>query len=447
MQREHIDTAITGVDIQWKDLLVGTLRQQFGEAILDLNNELVASGKTLLQLCPQPNMLFNAFRLCRYDCTKVVLIGQDPYIKPNEAMGLSFSVPGNFPIPPSLRAIYSMMLSQGLIKEMPKHGLLTSWAEQGVLLLNLALTTVLYKSRAHTKVWARYTTELIRLISHEKKGLLFILLGTDAKSLISCICKTNMHVISVWGHPSPLNQANLKECEANFKYCPSFRLATDMFGIDWDLNYEKIQVQAQLETYTANEVVEMIADEPIVTTNHALITTREPNDDDPIPTELDSTYLFTDGGCTDNGKDTAKGSFAFCIFTGTEIIESVDVITDNASNNKAELNGIISGMRYILQNVSVITTSNLIIVSDSQYSIKCITEWYPNWVRQGKLTEKKNTDLIAVALELYVALGAIYTVRFVHVRGHQTAPLNTESEEWFTWKGNDIVDKLCSSRL
>lgn len=177
------------------------------------------------QLSPEPENIFNAFKKTSWDNLKVVLIGQDPFIKQGEATGLSFSVPREFPIPPSTKKIYSSLIYHKLLNFNPKeykpHGNLESWAEQGILMLNASLTTVLGKSNEH-KFWHPYTDAIIKYISDNKKDIIFVLWGNFAKSKSELI-DLNKHFVLKWGHPSPLNRANNDvNDEENFMYCNHF---------------------------------------------------------------------------------------------------------------------------------------------------------------------------------------------------------------------------------
>ena len=114
------------------------------------------STKTIF---PPKNLIFNAFKKTPWDKVKVVIIGQDPYPNPGDAMGLSFSVPKTQPIPGSLRNIYKCLEKDQKIKFIrPKHGNLESWAEQGVFLLNATLTVECKKANSHQKNsnWAKF---------------------------------------------------------------------------------------------------------------------------------------------------------------------------------------------------------------------------------------------------------------------------------------------------
>lgn len=420
--KDEIIKFTTGLSPEWKDILLKTLNNELAATIGSLNKDLALKSKTLNDLSPKIENIFNCFQLCSYDKLKVVLIGQDPYIGVGEAMGLSFSVPMGKKIPPSLLNIYKCLIHNNHMKEMPTHGDLTGWAAQGVLLMNTAMTTYLFQSGAHVGMWSNYTSAVIREISLRKPGLIFILLGAKAQVCIDSIQNKNSHTIVTWGHPSPLNPDNRSDGEKSFKYCPAFNVAS---CIKWDPNWKQ-----------GSSII-----------NDPIITKREFAESDAMPIEPGTFYLFTDGACSSNGKPDAVAACAFYITTGTEIVEfSAKMII--ATNQRAELAAILYGMEYILQNQADFEFTNLVIVSDSKYSISCIESWYESWERKSRLDDKKNIDIIAPAYGLWKRIQEKYPqTSFVHTRGHLSEPEDSESREWFIWRGNDIADKLCTMRL
>ena len=135
------------IEESWKAALADEFEQPYFQGITAFLKKEIAAGKTIY---PPGPLIFNAFNTTPFDKVKVVILGQDPYIKPGEAMGLSFSVPRGVAIPPSLRNIYKE-LQDDLGCPIPKHGDLTHWADQGVFLLNAALTVEKGLSNSHAK--------------------------------------------------------------------------------------------------------------------------------------------------------------------------------------------------------------------------------------------------------------------------------------------------------
>ena len=153
---------------------------------------------------PPEDKIFTALKLTSYEDTRVLLLGQDPYIQTGQAHGLAFSVEDkNARIPPSLRNIYKE-LKDDVGVESPRHANLTDWAKQGILMLNVVLTVRMGESNSHkNKGWETFTDEIIRVVSGKKETVVFVLWGKPAQKKIPLI-DTEKHVIVQGAHPSPL---------------------------------------------------------------------------------------------------------------------------------------------------------------------------------------------------------------------------------------------------
>lgn len=238
MNPTDIASIVEGLTEPTKQIVVTSLKSELAAVICSVNKKLAREKIDKSKIVPPPALILNSLRLCPVEKTRVVLIGQDPYIKPGEAMGLSFSVPRGKTVPPSLRNIYKCLQQCGLINKIPTHGDLTKWANQGVLLLNISLTTEIGKSHAHAGLWDCYTDRLIQEIVKSNPSVMFILLGGSAQSKEHL---TN-GIVFKWGHPSPMNSANRTDNPKNFKYCDVFlkvnqRLAeSHQQPIDWNLD-------------------------------------------------------------------------------------------------------------------------------------------------------------------------------------------------------------------
>lgn len=153
---------------------------------------------------PDMNNIFEAFALTPFSKVKVVILGQDPYHEPNQAHGLSFSVLPGVTIPPSLRNIYKELQSDLGIKPV-NHGYLTSWAKQGVLMLNSVLTVRNGQAFSHKgKGWEQLTDAAIKKLSEREQPVVFILWGRAARDKIALI-DTETNVVIQSAHPSPLS--------------------------------------------------------------------------------------------------------------------------------------------------------------------------------------------------------------------------------------------------
>lgn len=153
---------------------------------------------------PHPKNIFNAFAFCPFDQVKVVILGQDPYHGTGQAHGLSFSVPDDIKIPPSLQNIYKELKSD-IGKEIPPSGNLEHWAKQGVLLLNATLTVRAGVAGSHQGLgWETFTDTIIKTISDQKEHIVFILWGKYAEAKTNLIDKEK-HLIITSPHPSPFS--------------------------------------------------------------------------------------------------------------------------------------------------------------------------------------------------------------------------------------------------
>jgi len=166
--------------------------------------EFVQAERAEQTIYPTPENVFSAFRLTPLAKTKVVILGQDPYHGPSQAHGLSFSVEGEMKLPPSLRNIFKELESDVGVA-MPTHGNLTSWAEQGVFLLNTVLTVRDGQANSHRKKgWEKFTDEVIRQLSEQSSGVVFIVWGKPAEKKTKLI-DPSRHAILTSVHPSPLS--------------------------------------------------------------------------------------------------------------------------------------------------------------------------------------------------------------------------------------------------
>ncbi|MDO6685782.1 MULTISPECIES: uracil-DNA glycosylase [unclassified Agarivorans] len=154
---------------------------------------------------PPESQVFAAFDACHLEQLKVVILGQDPYHGKGQAHGLSFSVAEGLKIPPSLRNIYKELAADITGFEIPQHGNLSAWANQGVLLLNTVLTVEQAKAHSHAKFgWETFTDAVIKQISQQCQGVVFLLWGAHAQKKGKVIDTSKHHVLSAV-HPSPLS--------------------------------------------------------------------------------------------------------------------------------------------------------------------------------------------------------------------------------------------------
>ncbi|VEG81906.1 uracil-DNA glycosylase [Wolinella succinogenes] len=188
------------IEPSWKEVLKEEFTKPYFDSIRESYLQAKSSGAILYPPAP---LLFNAFNLTPFDQVKAVILGQDPYHAPHQAMGLCFSVPKGVALPASLRNVYKE-LERDLGIPPAKHGDLTSWAKQGVFMLNAILSVEQGKAGSHQKFgWQTFTDAAISALSRKKKGVVFLLWGNFAREKRVLIDSTK-HTILESAHPSPL---------------------------------------------------------------------------------------------------------------------------------------------------------------------------------------------------------------------------------------------------
>jgi uracil-DNA glycosylase len=226
--QESIDP---NIEISWKS----RLKKEFeAEYFLELKKFLITELTSGKKVFPPGNQIFNAFNWTPFDKVKVVIIGQDPYHGAGQANGICFSVADNVSIPPSLKNVFKE-LSDDLGYPVPQTGNLEKWARQGVLLLNASLTVRENEAGSHqNRGWEQFTNAVIRLLSEEKSGLVFLLWGKFAQQKADII-DTGKHFLLKAAHPSPFSAYN------GFIGCKHFSKTNEILmnsgktPIDWQL--------------------------------------------------------------------------------------------------------------------------------------------------------------------------------------------------------------------
>ena len=215
------------IEESWKEALAGEFEKDyFRELVSELHRE-KAAGTVIY---PPGPLIFNAFDKTPLPSLKVVILGQDPYHNPGEAMGLSFSVPDGVRIPPSLRNIFKEIESDLGIR-MSGSSNLEPWARQGVLLLNSILTVRAGAAASHRSLgWEYFTDAVIRCISERCEGIVFLLWGRYARSKAVLIDSSRHHVLEA-AHPSPLAGGAFFGCR-NFSHTNELLIAEGRSPID-----------------------------------------------------------------------------------------------------------------------------------------------------------------------------------------------------------------------
>jgi uracil-DNA glycosylase len=397
-----IKKILLGVDKTWKEMIRGPLRPALVKA-------LEGTAPDLAITCPVPERVFASMRYSRYQDTKVVIIGQDPYYstqlnKYDEeepiADGLSFSCPSN--LQPSVKNIYSALVQSGILQTIPKSGDLTMWASQGVLLLNRALTTLRGTPNAHMKYWKDFTNGLIQELSQRKEDdcqpLVFMLWGRKAQELAPFI--SDYHTVLTWCHPSSLSKATTPR-EEWFEHCDHFTQVPD---IDW--NPER------------------------------------------------KVYMYTDGASTTKQKPNF-GGWAFYVDGGKSSgyvqYGKVEIGKDNGgedipcTNQRAEGTALIRVLEFIIAKK---IRHPITIVSDSQFYINTLTDWifkwhkaHPEFRRKNNGDPVKNRDIILRLYEVYTKACEQTNITLQHITSHRAQPPDIASLEYRLWYGNFIADE------
>lgn len=220
------------IEPSWKEALKNEFSKPYFISIATFIKAEIMAGKIIY---PPGPLIFNAFNQTPLDKVNVVLLGQDPYHNPGQAHGLSFSVQAGVKPPPSLVNIYKEIESDLGIVMPVTYGNLTKWAEQGVLLLNAFLTVRANEPCSHQKIgWMNFTDAVIKKISDEKSGVIFLLWGKFAQDKQVLIDETKHFVLKA-AHPSPFS------ADKGFFGCRHFSKTNQLLEkqnkkpIDWKL--------------------------------------------------------------------------------------------------------------------------------------------------------------------------------------------------------------------
>lgn len=222
------------MNVQIEDSWKAVLKSEFNKPyFLQVVTHLKTERATGATIYPPGQLIFNAFTKTPFDQLKVVILGQDPYHGAGQAHGLSFSVPDGIKPPPSLVNIYKE-LNKDIGMPIPTSGNLSKWAEQGVLLLNAVLTVRANEPASHAKIgWMDFTNAVIKKISDEKQGVIFLLWGKFAHDKQVLIDETKHHVLKA-AHPSPFS------ADKGFFGCKHFSRTNELLmkqglsPIDWN---------------------------------------------------------------------------------------------------------------------------------------------------------------------------------------------------------------------
>ena len=232
-QLEIFLNSIENIKTDWKDVIKHIISENnecFKKLLLRLGKDLKMERK----IYPEFSNTFHCFNLFNIKNTKVVILGQDPYHTPNKAMGLSFSIPSSEKLPPSLKNIYKELKTDIPNFVIPESGDLTKWAEQGVLLLNSALSVIEKQPNSHQNEWIFLSDAIIKYISEECTNVVFILWGNFARNKKSLI-NSKKHYILESAHPSPFSASRGFFNSKPFSKTNNYLKESNKTEINWSL--------------------------------------------------------------------------------------------------------------------------------------------------------------------------------------------------------------------
>ena len=461
ISKNIVDNCFHGVKSSWKQLFINNpdCKKSLIMCLNQIKEYHVSDSTFLDNLCPPLNKILETFKYFEMDQLKVIIIGQDPYYKAGVANGLCFShnINNNCKkIQPSLKWIYQAIINNGYMSNCPDNGNLTYWVEQGVLLLNRYLTTITGKANQH-KFWSDFTTNVVKNISTNcKDKKIFMLWGKHAQELEQYIDKNKHHVLTC-GHPSPLARNTFK-----FENCTHFKDANNILSsmnkseIDWNVP----NIQSRLILHKPIESpIESLKESPIESPIESLketIISSEKSEHEtyvaPLHTEV--FCAFTDGSAIGNGKKTCKAGSAFIILKKISdeynIIQQYkvnvkDLIENIPTSSKSELIAMFKCLEYFVENLITLQPQELTIYCDNSYTVNVLTKWGDNWIATNTIHQKKNFDIIEKMINLRNIITENNTIlNILHINSHMQEP-KKDTNEWFKWYYNDMVDKLAKS--
>ena len=462
------ETLLAGVSDEWLDLLDNPLLDEIINKLSSIEN-----------LTPNPKDIFNFARETEISNCKVIIIGQDPYPKKSQANGLAFSC--NNTIPSSLKNIFTCLLHHELIRNIPSSGNLSPWAKQGILLLNISLTTVIGKSNEHYEIWEPYTRILLKTLIDNislERHLVIVSWGLFAQKTVHKYKDIpNTHFL-YWAHPSPLAQINKP-----FLLCDNFikinKILKKYYNMDIDWNTDvvkykddeqknvkhiiepeqkdvKYKEDEQKDVKHINEQEEdkkNSEEQSVITKTDFLIspmTLLELKKEFP---SSDTIVAFTDGSANPNRTcPEAIGAYSAIInygkLSGRALYGNIENRPNYATNQRAEGIAMLKLMQYINLEDNKIHWSNCIIISDSKFWIDMIEKYMPTWEKANiPFESKKNDDLTRDIWKVYkdITFGFQKNISFRHIKGHNkdnAKQAGINSYRYFCYNGNNFADKL-----
>lgn len=384
-----------------------------------------AYGSNLEKICkcinvdkvtPPVDLWFEWARLTPLNTVKVIIIGQDPYPTKGTAHGLAFSSKNTFP--GSLRNIYKCLQNSELISDYKNTTTdLTSWARQGVLLLNTSLTTEIGISNAHKSLWHSYSIyrDILNHLRMTQNHIIALCWGNDAMTYVNRYGYVNSSKYSVlkWSHPSPLNGNKFILCD-HFTNVNAYLCKHGRAPIKWN----SIELQTPASTNKLSSKPKQI--------------------------------IFTDGSAASMGKNKknkdARGGYSVLFISGPitnrALLGNLDISTEFASNIRAEGTAIIEALKKCMD---IEVRSIIEIYTDSDFWIKMILVYMPKWETQGiDFATKANSDLTYILWDLWKSLQKTHKVKLIHIYAHNKSGWKDSSDPYkkFCYDNNELADKL-----
>ncbi|MBQ1881546.1 MAG: uracil-DNA glycosylase [Lachnospiraceae bacterium] len=219
---------MAGLTGAWAEALKDEFHKEYYKKLYEFVKQEYQTGTVY----PPSDKLFTALHLTPLESVRAVIIGQDPYHEPGQAMGMSFSVPEGVDIPPSLKNIYKE-IHEDVGERIPATGDLTRWAKQGVLLLNAVLTVRAHQANSHKgKGWEQFTDAIIRAVETQDRPVVYLLWGRNARDKKELINNPE-HLVLEAAHPSPLSAYNGFFGCRHFSKCNKYLKEHGAEPVDW----------------------------------------------------------------------------------------------------------------------------------------------------------------------------------------------------------------------
>jgi uracil-DNA glycosylase len=410
-----------GISEEWKSIL----------NIPELDEVITKLQEDVAQYSPHPSKFFEFARLTPLDQIRVIILGMDPYPTPNNAHGLAFSCLNT--IPAALKNIYKAIEKSGFILTKPYTGNLTNWAKQGILLINVALSTKIGHSGSHIDIWKPYTNQILKHFTNNA-NIIFALWGNPAHKYENIIVKSNL--VLKWRHPSPLAQSCANELK--FVNCPHFRLINEKLQelnlpqINWDPNWDPI-IENQISSPTLKSPFNYLCDNFFECSPNKHI-------------------VFTDGGCYPNDKSkNSKGGYSAIWVCGPlakmQIYGSLKTHIP-PSNIRAEGMAIIRVLKQLNLPENTSNWTHCTIILDCKFWLDMLYNYMPKWYKSKKFDTQANPDITKTMWNLYRKLiKNNKSITLIHMKSHNKSGWKSYAKgtkERFMYEMNQLADQLAT---